>query len=260
MKQDKRSPLADKPLRNPGQSLELRRDDLLIDKVVAPMLLAFMMIWFAGIEWWFYFNPATRNPVIYTITAIVLLGYAIFRIWRTLPELKQLRQGIEGEKVVGQFLERLRETGYQVFHDLTGDGFNVDHVIIGPAGVFTIETKTISKPMRGETKIQYDGETIQINGQAMVRSPVRQAKAQASWLKKILQESTEREYRVHPVVVFPGWYVEQKLGASREMWVLEPKALPKFLENAPNVLSAEEIKMASGHLTRFIRSQDKSSS
>jgi len=40
------------------------------------------------------------------------------------------------------------------------------------------------------------------------------------------------------------------------LWVLEPKALPSFLENAPNVLSAEEIKMASGHLSRFIRAQE----
>lgn len=260
MKQNKRSPLADKPLHNPGQSLEFRRDDLLHDKVLAPMLLAFTMIWFTGMEWWYYFNPSTRSPVAYTITAVVLLGYAIFRIWRTWPELKQLKQGIEGEKAVGQFLERLRENGYQVFHDLTGDDFNVDHVIIGPAGVFTIETKTISKPVRGDVKIMFDGETIQINGHMMERNPVRQAKAQASWLKKILQESTGREYKVRPVVVFPGWYVEQKPGSSREMWVLEPKALPKFLENAPNVLSAEEIKMASGHLSRFIRSQDKSDS
>jgi hypothetical protein len=58
--------------------------------------------------------------------------------------MRTLRQGIEGEKAVGQFLERLREQRYQVFHDLVGDGFNVDHVLIGPAGVFTIETKTSS--------------------------------------------------------------------------------------------------------------------
>jgi len=64
---------------------------------------------------------------------------------------------------------------------------------------------------------------------------------------------------VRPVVVFPGWYIEQKAGSSRELWVLEPKALPSFLENAPDVLSAEEIKMASGHLSRFIRAQEKNS-
>jgi hypothetical protein len=259
MKQEKRSLLTDKPLRNPEQSLERQRDDLLHDKVLLPFLVAWFMVVMAGLEWWYYFNPQTRSPIILTIFAVVIVLYYVLRAWRTWPELKQLKQGIEGEKAVGQFLERLRESGYQVFHDVMGDDFNVDHVIIGPAGVFTIETKTISKPMRGEVKIQFDGETIQVNGQTMERNPVRQAKAQASWLKKILQETTEREYKVRPVVVFPGWYIEQKAGSSRELWVLEPKALPSFLENAPDVLSAEEIKMASGHLSRFIRAQEKNS-
>lgn len=259
LKQDKRSPIKDKPLRNPGQSMERRLDDLMLEKVFAPILFIVMMIWFVGVEWWRYFTPQPRNPLTTTIIAGIAVVYFAYRLWRTWPELKQLKQGIDGEKAVGQFLERLRESGYQVFHDVMGDDFNVDHVIIGPAGVFTIETKTLSKPMRGETKIQFDGETIQVNGRTMERNPVRQAKAQASWLKKILQETTEREYKVHPVVVFPGWFIEQKPGSQHELWVLEPKALPKFLENAPDVLSAEEIKLASGNLSRFIRAQEKNS-
>ena len=257
MKQDKRSPITDKPLRNPGQSLEKRRDDLLFDRVLAPIMMAFMLAWLAGTEWWYYFNPQTRNPTLITVLAAISLAYAAFRFWRTRPELKQLRQGIEGEKAVGQFLEKLRENGYQIFHDLIGDNFNVDHVLIGSAGIFTIETKTISKPSRGEVKIKFDGETIQINGVAMDRNPVRQAHAQANWLKKILSESTGQELSVHPVVLFPGWFIEQKQGTRNKMWILEPKALPKFLENAPSVLSVDEIKMVSGHLSRFIRNQEK---
>lgn len=259
MKLNKRSPLTDKPLRNPGQSLERQRNDLIYDKLMLPFFMSWFLIVMAGMEWWYYFNPKARSPITLTVIAIALLAYAIIRIWRKWPEVKQLKQGIDGEKAVGQFLERLRESGYQVFHDVVGDDFNVDHVIIGPAGVFTIETKTISKPMRGEVKIHFDGEHILINGKSMERNPVHQAKAQATWLKKILRETTEREYRVRPVVVFPGWYIDQKASSFREIWVLEPKAFLKFLEKEPSVLSAEEIKMASGHLSRFIRTQEKSS-
>ena len=115
MKQNKRSPLTDKPLRNPGQSLELRRNELLNDNVLAPMLLAVSIIWFAGMEWWYYFNPSTRSPVAYTITAAVLLGYAISRIWRTWPELKQLKQGIEVKKLSGSFWKGCAKTGIRFF-------------------------------------------------------------------------------------------------------------------------------------------------
>jgi len=254
---ERKSPITDKPLRNPGQSLEEQRGDLLYDKILAPMLIALMMVWFTGMEWWYYFNPTARNPVISTIMALIVAGYASYQMWRTWPLLRQLKQGIEGEKAVGQFLERLREQGYQVFHDLQGEDFNVDHVIIGPGGVFTVETKTLSKPLRGETKIQFDGETIAVNGKLLERNPVWQAKAQASWLKKTLQEFSGRDFAVRPVVLFPGWFIEHKSGSLREMWVLEPKALPKFLANELAVLSEEDVRFASNYLSRFIREQEK---
>ncbi len=237
--------------------MERLRDDVIYDKVLAPVLIAWLLIVMVAWEWWRYLNPSTKSPILITVVAILAVVYIAFRVWRTWPELKQLRQGIEGEKAVGQYLEKLRTQGYQIFHDLEGDNFNVDHVIIGPAGVFTIETKTISKPLRGQTKIQFDGESIQISGQAMDCNPVHQARAQASWLKKILLESTGHEFKVHPMVLFPGWYIEHKSGSLRELWVLEPKALPKFLENADEVLTVDVIGMASGHLSRFIRAQEK---
>ena len=40
----------------------------------------------------------------------------------------------------------------------------IDHVIIGPAGIFTIETKTWSKPVRGEARIVFDGEKLTAGG------------------------------------------------------------------------------------------------
>lgn len=257
MKQNKRSPITDKPLRNPGQSLQEQRDDLLNDKLLMPFVMAWFLIVMTGFEWWLYFNPKQRNPILFTILAILFSVYAGFKIWRAWPELRQLRQGIEGEKAVGQFLDRLRELGYQVFHDLQGENFNVDHVIIGPAGIFTIETKTLSKPMRGKPLVEFDGKQILVNGKTLDRDPVAQAKGQASWLKKLLDEITGQTLSVHPVIVFPGWFVEHKPGALRGMWVLEPKALPTFLSNKAHELSVEQIKMTSGHLSRFIRTQEK---
>ena len=136
-------------------------------------------------------------------------------------------------------------------------GFNVDHVLIGPAGVFTVETKTWSKPQRGEARIKFDGEQLTVAGREPERNPVVQARAQAGWLKGLLTESTGHQFEVFPVVVFPGWYIEQTNDCFRNMWVLEPKALPKFLGNEPPCLTPEEVKLASFHLSRFIRSSEQ---
>lgn len=260
MKPDKKSPIKDKPLRLPGQSLDRRRADLLDDRLMAPMLLAGFMVVTAGMEWWRYFNPRPFNPLVYTFFAVLTVLYAAWQVWRTAPVLKQLRQASEGEKAVGQFLERLRENGYQVFHDVIGEGFNLDHVLIGPAGVFTVETKTLSKPVRGEARIKFDGEKFLVDGFEPDRNPVIQAKAQANWLRGLLSESTGRQFVVSPVVVFPGWFIEQRPGTTREIWALEPKALAAFLGNAPAILSNEEVKLAGFHLSRFIREGERGNS
>ena len=143
-----------------------------------------------------------------------------------------------------------------MFHDLIGEGFNVDHVLIGPAGVFTIETKTWSKPAKGKPKILFDGQTLTLPGQAPNRRPIIQAQAQASWLQTLLQESTGRALKTRPVVLLPGWFIESEKGALNRIWVLEPKALPKFLANQSEKLCAEDIKLLSYHLSRWIRTEE----
>lgn len=257
MSKSTKSPIKDKPLRMPGQSLEEERRRLFEDKIEMPFVLALFFTLFAAMEWWRYYFEQPPTPIIYTIFAVLLAGFTAWRVWKTRPQVHAIKQGIEGEKAVGQFLERLRESGYQVFHDLIGTGFNVDHVVIGPAGVFTVETKTWSKPARGDAKIMFDGEQITTAGRAPERNPVIQARAQAAWLKGLLSESTGRTFDVFPVVVFPGWYIEQSSECLRSIWVLEPKALAKFLANAPQRLEPEEVKLASFHLSRFIRGSEQ---
>ena len=252
-----KSPIKDKPLRFPGQSLEEERRKLFEDKLETPLLLALFFIALSALEWWRDYSQSPPNPIVFTAIAVLLVGFAAWRVWKTRPQAHALKLGIEGEKAVGQFLERLRENGYQVFHDLIGTGFNVDHVVIGPAGVFTVETKTWSKPARGDAKIMFDGEQITTAGRAPERNPVIQARAQAAWLKGLLNESTGRTFAVFPVVVFPGWFIEQSSECLRNIWVLEPKALAKFLANAPQRLELDEVKLASFHLSRFIRTSEQ---
>lgn len=93
-----------------------------------------------------------------------------------------------GELPVGQLLERLRAKGYEVFHDIEGDGFNVDHVLIGRGGVFVIETKTISK--RNDIRrneVRYDGQSVLVNGFTPDRDPIAQVGANARWVHKLLE-------------------------------------------------------------------------
>lgn len=249
----KRSPFKAKPLRFPGQSLEERKSDLMDNRVLLPLLVAGFLILMAVVEWLRTVFPMSPSPKLWTGIAMIGVGWATYRLIQFIPEARALKLAIHGERAVGQFLDELRQNGYKVFHDLLGSGFNVDHVLIGPAGVFTIETKTHSKRSGPDPKVTFDGRTIVVDGWEPDRDPVVQAKAQAKWLREILAESTGRTFEVWPVVLFPGWWVEQRPGSTKEMWVLNPKAFKSYLDNEQTVLSPEDVGLASFHLSRYIR-------
>ena len=62
---------------------------------------------------------------------------------------------------------------------------------------------------------------------------------------------------VRTLLIRPGWVIEQSNDCLRNIWVLEPKALVKFLANAPQKLEPDEVKLVSFHLSRFIRSESR---
>lgn len=252
-----RSPLKDKPLRNPGQSVRRARLDIVFDKLMTPLLVLVMVLVWALTEWARYLAPIKSVPWIQSAIALGTLAYFVFQLRRYWPQLLALQLAEDGEKAVGQFLEGLREKGYQVFHDIVTDDFNVDHVLIGPAGVFTIETKTRSKPLRGKAEIDFDGETLKVGGYTPDRDPIVQAQAQATWLKRLLTESTGKAVPVKPVVLFPGWFINDSRQNKRDFWILAPMALPKWLANEKAVLAPDEVAMASSHLSQYVRFQER---
>ena len=255
MKSKVRTPLKDKPLRQAGQSLREERERILEDKFVPWAFGAVVTSAMAGYEWFRFKMQLPYSPWTLTALASVAVAIATWRFFALRPVMRRLKLGLQGELVVGQYLDRLHADGYQVFHDIQGQNFNLDHVLIGPAGVFTVETKTWNKP-HADAKVTFDGERLQIGGKEVERDPITQARAQAAWLRVQLRESTGRDFDVRPVIVFPGWYVEATYAAQRKLWVLEPKALPTFLSNEPPSLNAEDRKLVSYHLSRMVRAAE----
>ncbi len=247
----RKSPIKDPPRRAPGQSLQEQLDDLFIQKIMywRVMSAAFWGIAFIEIERWFFHSPIGIPSIIaFTSFALICTLIAFIKIRKIKPKLHNLRQGLDGEIFIGQFLdEHCRERGYKVLHDIQADGFNIDHLLIGPGGIFTIETKTISKPAKGEAIIQYNGTSVLINGHTPDRDPIAQANGNAAHIANLLSRSTARRPpRIphRPVVLYPGWYVKAQCSRPT-VWILNEKSFRGFLDyedaNKEAVLSKEDI-------------------
>lgn len=87
-------------------------------------------------------------------------------------------KGDEGEKIVSLFLEDLPE-GFFIFNDvkIPGGKGNIDHLVIGPTGIFVIETKNYS----GYYKIEGNNWYLSRghNDRLLKRNPSRQVKVNA---------------------------------------------------------------------------------
>jgi len=128
-------------------------------------------------------------------------------------------------------------------------------VVIGPTGVFCIETKTWSKPLKGDHRIKYDGGKILVNGKEITRDPIAQVKAGSQWLYNIIEASTGKKFSIQPVVLFPGWYVEP-MPPHAEVWVLNEKAVVTFIQNARTHIASEDVSLITFHLKRYVISKE----
>jgi nuclease-like protein len=75
------------------------------------------------------------------LAAAVLVGWRLR--FRPSEAARTWQRGAHGERHAARLLDRLTRDGYVVFHDLavSGSPANVDHLVIGPTGVFVIDSK-----------------------------------------------------------------------------------------------------------------------
>jgi hypothetical protein len=92
------------------------------------------------------------------------------------------------------------------------------------------------------------------NGLTPDRNPVIQVIAGSKWLAGLIGQSTGRRFKIKPVVIYPGWFIQPTAEAKKsDVWVLNPKALPAFIAHRPEIMTQEELHMFSKHLDMYIR-------
>lgn len=242
-KKSVRSPISDKQagLRQAGQSLReqmAKQEEKIVQHLLVPACL-FMVMW---MEWFAVWFKLPRQPWIFTALFVGGCFYTGWRLYKIVQVRRNLRRGEEAERAVGSLLEAIGpKLGFRVYHDLLGDNFNVDHILIGPRGVFCIETKYRSKPARGQTVIDYDGATLRINGGPADAAIIIQAKAEGRYLRAVLSTDEKRVW-AQPVVVFPGWYVKTTRPLEKgEVPVFNEQMLETYLASKPEQFAPEVV-------------------
>jgi hypothetical protein len=230
-----RLPVKDKLLRAPGETLR-RRMERFDDELpgYAMWTLLYGPIWF--LVFVLYVKLRLKSPhllaemigtqLIVIVVTLVVSRKAVLALQR----YRNDRLGFRGERAVGEELNKLMLDGCLVYHDVPGEGpWNVDHVVVAPTGVYTIETKTRSKDKcnkdRKDYEVIYDGKTLQYPNWIDTHG-LDQAKANARWLAKHLSNALAEEIKVTPILTLPGWLVTNRVKpAGNELRVLSHKQI-----------------------------------
>jgi len=259
-KRFERPPQTEKLLRPPGYSLSIRLDET-VDKIVNAMLSACVLCYCAGVSVVLTVQLlAAHAPVLWLTPAVVLLaGFGVAGIWATLRAFRHYRTaqdyrlGLRGEQAVAEALNEVADCGFRAFHDLQTEKLgNIDHVAAGTRGVFLIETKA---RRRRKSRNQQPGHVVVYDGK-MLQFPwgydaeaVPQAERNARWLSTYLTKKTGENVVVQPLVVLPGWYVEQGKG-NFNVKAMNAAFLAGFLRR-------EDEKMAAAQVRRIITALDE---
>lgn len=245
-----KSPLKNRPLRYPGQSLDERIDEILHDEVMPLYWGAVAIVVVVLLDWYVWLADAKIHPAWLSGLLAVYLVYLFFKVRYLISKLKRLKQGRDGERSVGQLLDRLVNSNSRVFHDVLGDGFNIDHILISDKGVYVIETKTYSKPKNGPAKITYSNDNLSFNGKILSTNEFVQAKAAAYWVHKFLKAELGKRFEVKPILLFPGWYVEEQ---ESQVWVLNPDRLRVRLYQQKDKLERAQVMDVARTLAKYVR-------
>lgn len=254
----KKSPLNMDLLRSPGETLREKMDELSDTLMEKLMLLIFGPVFAFSV--WTGQLAYSGNPLSLFAFLFFFVILVCFCVWQgksmydLFVQRSRLRLGYECEVAVGQGLAPLAKEGFDIFHDFPSDqGFNIDHIAVGPQGVFAVETKGRAKHIKAENenwKVRFDGEKL-IFPNGSEKQPVEQAKRQAKWLESWIGDATAERVRVIPVLAVPGWFVDQS-ERSADILIAYGKNY-SFLTKGRSVLSENQIKRISFQIDRECR-------
>jgi hypothetical protein len=181
----------------------------------------------AGTSWWAPILLVSVVPL-YVLSTSTLLGGLLDPV--------SLRRGIEGEERVAELLAELEPNGYRAIHDLDIGRGNADHVLVGPAGVFVIETKDWGGrfyPVRG--RLMFNERTaIEVVGQ--VRA------AAVAVMRRL--ERAGIEVRVQPLIVSTRASVHKSPLRIGAVTAVEADGLLAFVRGRPASMDADAVTRA----------------
>ena len=139
-------------------------------------------------------------------------------------------------------------TDFRFIHDrrVPGGRENIDHIVVGPTGVFVVETKNIRGKFQVNRGRLFDGRFYR-------DKYIEQAQRQALAVEGVLSPVASLRIEVVPLICVHGAELPRGRDSSQGVRVVGPRGLLRTISKAPTVLSTEQITIIASKLDRDLR-------
>ena len=225
------------------EKIDALKEDLIFNKA---FVITIPLVVCSGYAVHIYFYRHAFEPLalkIFGALGAVITLYYLIRVWKLQKKCQFMQLRYEGALAVGQELDQLKLKGDHVYHDFPADKFNIDHLVVGRKGIFTVVTNASSRPINGDRRRE---DTVEYNGK-MIHFPngddftiIEQAEWQASWLSQWISDVIGEQVAARAIVALPGWYVKRT--SAEGISVVNPKQFPSLFKHIkPRPLPDETI-------------------
>jgi hypothetical protein len=182
------------------------------------------------------------------ITALMCVLMWLIGKWATIKidaidrQRMSWRKGAVGEALVAGTLAGL-EDDFVVINDVSKTFGNIDHVVIGPTGVYVVDAKN----WKGTVKADGSGELL-VNGQPPSKPAISIMLGGVMDFHDKIKALTEKDYFIRGLLVFPMAFVEANFGATRQIHCLRDDRIVDYIQN-----QISSTKLAAADIARVKR-------
>jgi hypothetical protein len=159
----------------------------------------------------------------------------VTRLLRMQTAATSWQVGAKGERIVGARLDRLKRDGWGVLASVElRSGADIDHIVIGPPGVFTINTKH-----HKDARIKVRNHVVWVNGFEQ-RHYIRNSLHEAGSAARQLTRACGMPVDVTPMLAFVGAAELSVISTGAGVIVSHGEEVDRVLRSLPGVLTLRE--------------------
>jgi hypothetical protein len=158
--------------------------------------------------------------------------------------------GLKGEGCIYFELKKLPKD-YLVFQDVKMDqGGNIDFIVVGSTGFFTVEVKNYSG------QITFENGVLLHDNTPFEKDVINQVMGQWTSLRTYLEQKINRQIPyIQPILVFAGNRVQMNFGmnpVTKNIVIIKQEWLNQVITESRQKLSPQEIDMIGSELVKLV--------